>query len=70
MRTIFRNAKVFTANLEQTSVSDATCLVINDGLVEFVGSNDDSFVETAIAQGCDVQNAEGKTIAPGFIDGY
>jgi hypothetical protein len=69
MRTILRNAKVFTANLDSNPASEATCLVINDGLIEFVGSDNDSFVETAMAQGCHVQNLQGKTIAPGFIDG-
>jgi hypothetical protein len=70
MRTIFKNARVFTAASPLIHSNNATCLIVNDGLVEYVGTGEDSFVQTAEAQGCDVQDIQGRTIAPGFIDGY
>ena len=69
MRTIFRNTKVFTAATPQSYPDTANCLVVNNGLIEYVGLEDDTFVKTAEAQGCDVRDVQGKTIAPGFIDG-
>lgn len=68
MRQLFRSGRLFTGSLDDRPAK--TCLVVNDGLVEYTGFEEDSFVQTAISQGCDVQDVRGQTIAPGFIDGY
>ena len=69
MRTIFKNARVFTAVLPQSQPGHPTCMIVNDGFIEYVGADDDVLVKTAEAQGCTVQDVHGRTIAPGFIDG-
>ncbi len=69
MRTIFRNAQVFSAVLPQSDATRTNCFVVNESLIEYVGAEDDEFVKRARAQNYEIQDVQGRTIAPGFIDG-
>jgi predicted amidohydrolase YtcJ len=68
MRQVYKNGRIFSGATD-SSLSH-TCLVVNDGLVEYTGSEEDSFVQTAISQRCEVRDVGGRLLAPGFIDGY
>ncbi|KAH8169428.1 amidohydrolase family protein [Sarocladium implicatum] len=48
----------------------ADCLVVKNGIIEFVGSRDDPAVKAAQDGDATVKDAEGKVILPGFIDGH
>lgn len=71
MRTIFKNAKIFTGGAERESESfKYNSLVINDELIEYVGKETDEPVVTAVNDGARVYDLGDQTIAPGFFDGH
>jgi predicted amidohydrolase YtcJ len=70
MRTVFKNAKIFTGGQDATAYGKHTCMIINDDLIEHVGNDNDAEVEAAIKDSAEVLDLANKTLAPGFIDGH
>ncbi|EXJ75421.1 uncharacterized protein A1O5_02117 [Cladophialophora psammophila CBS 110553] len=71
MRTVFRNARVFTGSQDASSYGKHSCMVINGDLIEHVGNGSDAVVEAATREGANVVDLDNKqTLAPGFIDGH
>lgn len=71
MRTVFKNAKIFTGDVEkEAGVFQHNSIVINDDLIEYVGTETDDAVVAAVNDGARVHDAGAQTIAPGFFDGH
>lgn len=71
MRTILKNAKIFTGGDQAESESfKHTSLLINDEVIEYVGIEEDEAMVAAVHDGAKVYDCGGQTIAPGFIDGH
>ncbi|OQV11279.1 hypothetical protein CLAIMM_15139 [Cladophialophora immunda] len=71
MRTVFRNARVFTGSQDASSYGRHSCMIINDDLIEYVGDGSDAAVQAATGGGAKVVDLDNKhTLAPGFIDGH
>ncbi|KIW23668.1 uncharacterized protein PV07_11848 [Cladophialophora immunda] len=71
MRTVFRNARVFTGSQDASSYGKHSCMIINDDLIEYVGDGSDADVQAATGGGAKVVDLDNKhTLAPGFIDGH
>lgn len=69
MKTIFRDARIFTG-LGHDLEAHADCLLIDDDLIEHVGKIDDAVVSEARQSGAHEVNVGGRLISPGFIDGH
>jgi len=71
MRTIFKNAKIFTGAAQAESEGfKHSSLLINDEVIEYVGTEEDQAIVAATQDGAEVHDLGGKTIAPGFFDGH
>ncbi|KAH0832535.1 amidohydrolase family protein [Fonsecaea pedrosoi] len=71
MRTVFRNARVFTGSEDASSYGMHTCIMINGDRIEYVGDGSDAAVHAATNEGAKVVDLDNKhTLAPGFIDGH
>ncbi|KIY00010.1 uncharacterized protein Z520_04647 [Fonsecaea multimorphosa CBS 102226] len=72
MRTVFRNARVFTGSQDASSYGKHSCMIVNDDLIEYVGDGSDAaVVQAAAEQGAKVVDLDSRhTLAPGFIDGH
>lgn len=66
MTTVIRNAQIFTGNIKEQGLSTATCLVVEDGHITYVGDENNAAVTNASGQVLDLQ---GHVVAPSFIDG-
>lgn len=62
MKTVIHHAKVY---VEKGHFEEA--LLIEDGIIRMVGSNDDVL---AAASGAEMIDAQGHTVVPGFIDSH
>lgn len=67
MRTIFKNARIFTALADGNGEHD--CMIIAGDKIEYVGNGKDSLVRQLEAEGAEVRDIDGGLLAPGFIDG-
>ncbi|KAK6080854.1 amidohydrolase family protein [Seiridium cupressi] len=70
---IFVNGKVFLNETHpglDTEPSFADALYIRDGIIQHVGSQEDSTIVAARAAGAAVRDLKGRTLLPGFIDGH
>ncbi|KAK5051917.1 hypothetical protein LTR84_002720 [Exophiala bonariae] len=71
MRTVFKNAKIFTGLAETAAESFRhNSVVIQDELIEYVGTETDETVVAAVKDGARVYDVGAQTIAPGFFDGH
>ncbi|KAG9774757.1 hypothetical protein ABEF93_005131 [Exophiala dermatitidis] len=70
MRTVLQNAQVFTGSNVESEKLKHTCMVINDDLIEHVGSKEDDAVVAATKDGARLVDLTGHTLAPGFVDGH
>jgi predicted amidohydrolase YtcJ len=70
MRTVFKNARVFTGSQAESAYGQHSCIIVNDDLIEYVGNDDDRQVEIATKEGATVRDLAQQTLAPGFIDGH
>lgn len=71
MRTVFKNAKIFTGVPGNESDSfQHNSLVINDNIIEHVGIETDEAVAAAVENGARVYDVGAQTISPGFFDGH
>ena len=70
--TVLHNAKVYQSSTDGNSevMSFAASLVIKDGVIQHVGSENDEAVTTATGAGAEVRDLQGQTVLPGFIDGH
>jgi predicted amidohydrolase YtcJ len=74
MFSVFCNGWIFI-NSSQTQIQTgghifATCMIVKDDLIAYVGSKEDSDVQQAIDSGAQVHDLSQKVILPGFIDGH
>ncbi|KIX03333.1 uncharacterized protein Z518_06885 [Rhinocladiella mackenziei CBS 650.93] len=70
MRTVFKNARVFTGSKLIAEDQTNSCLIINDDLIDHVGFDSDAAVEAAVKDGAKVVDVDRHTLAPSFIDGH
>jgi predicted amidohydrolase YtcJ len=48
----------------------ASCMVIKNGLIDHIGTEDDAIVVEAKSNGAKTQDLGGQTVLPGFVDGH
>ncbi|PTB74908.1 amidohydrolase 3 [Trichoderma longibrachiatum ATCC 18648] len=48
----------------------AECMIIRDGIIQYVGPEKDAEVEAAKAAGATIKDLDNHTVLPGFIDGH
>ena len=70
MRTVLKNARVFTGAEDVSAYGTHSCLIVKDDFIEYVGSDADGPVEAATKEGSKVIDLKQRTLAPGFIDGH
>lgn len=70
MRTVLKNTQMFTGVETKSEDLKHTCIVVNDDLIEHVGSHTDDAVVSATENGAATVDLQGQTLAPGFIDGH
>ncbi|KFA46845.1 hypothetical protein S40293_05618 [Stachybotrys chartarum IBT 40293] len=71
--TVIKNAKIFQSSPEPSSQEVprfADCLIVKDGTIQFVGSEQDPAVLDASAEGAMVEDLQGSMVLPGFVDGH
>ncbi|PNY27530.1 amidohydrolase YtcJ [Tolypocladium capitatum] len=70
--TVLLNARVYRSSTDGTdeTPSFAACLVIEDGVIQHVGSETAEAATAAKANGAEVRDLQGQTVLPGFIDGH
>jgi predicted amidohydrolase YtcJ len=64
--TVYYNGDILTMNGESATYVDA--LVVRDGKIEFAGSSSEAMA--VAGAGHKMNNLQGKTLVPGFIDGH
>lgn len=69
MKTLYTNARVFTA-LGDDLDANLNCLLISDDLVEHVGDANDATIAEARRAGVEEVDIGGRLICPGFVDGH
>lgn len=67
MTVLYHNGFVVTGRREQDLSQPCTCLVVDDGVIAFVGDSDDPLVRD-VKHDREV-DLEARTVVPGFIDG-
>ncbi|PTB54499.1 hypothetical protein M431DRAFT_507934 [Trichoderma harzianum CBS 226.95] len=70
---VLLNGKVYQS--PETGAADvgpsfAECMIIRDGIIQYVGSEADTEVAAAKAAGATVKDLGNQTVLPGFIDGH
>ncbi|KIW65917.1 hypothetical protein PV04_08131 [Phialophora macrospora] len=70
MRTVFKNARVFTGSQTESAYGQHSCMIVNDDVIEYVGIDADPEVEAATKEGATVRDLGQQTLVPGFIDGH
>lgn len=69
MRTLFRNARIFTA-IDDDLDLELNCLLTSGDTIEHVGRQDDAIIAEARESGIEEVDVNGRLICPGFIDGH
>lgn len=69
MRTLFRNARIFTAVGDDLDL-ELDCVLINGDLIEHVGRAEDAIISEARKEVIEEVNVNRRLICPGFIDGH
>ncbi|KAL7787238.1 amidohydrolase 3 [Trichoderma afarasin] len=70
--TLFTNGKFF-ADQGKGQEHDAKfhdCMLVENGRIEYIGSDDANIRSVAASKGADVRDLEGRHVLPGFIDGH
>ncbi|KAK5992100.1 Putative amidohydrolase YtcJ-like protein [Cladobotryum mycophilum] len=70
---LFINGKIYQppeVEPENAVPSFAECMIVQDGVIQYVGSEQDNAVIEAKANGAAVKDLAGQTVLPGFIDGH
>lgn len=70
MRTVLKNARVFTGSDAAAEHGKHSCIIVKDDLIEYVGNTSDAQVVAATDDGATVVDLGEQTLAPGFIDGH
>ncbi|KAL6860844.1 amidohydrolase 3 [Trichoderma novae-zelandiae] len=71
--TVLVNGRVYQSpetNAVDVGPSFAECIIIRDGIIQYVGAEADSEVEAAKAAGATIKDLGNHTVLPGFIDGH
>lgn len=69
--TVLLNGQIYQSPSDSSlSPVLASCMVIKDGCVSHIGSEQDEFVASARQSGATVKNLHGQIVLPGFIDGH
>lgn len=70
MKSIFKNARIFTAQANKPQIFEQGALLISDGVIEHVGNATDPEIAAASSQDVEVIDVSGRTIVPSFFDGF
>ncbi|KIW13199.1 hypothetical protein PV08_08386 [Exophiala spinifera] len=70
MKTVFKNARIFTGSSDSADHFKHSCMVVQDDVIEHVGSWSDPQVAAAQKDGAEVFDMDQRTLAPGFVDGH
>ncbi|KAK5075372.1 hypothetical protein LTS08_001560 [Lithohypha guttulata] len=68
-KTLLLNARIFTG-LGDSPEPAATCILVDNGLIEHIGGSEDAEVQHARQVGVHEHDVGGRMIVPGFIDGH
>ncbi|OAA38327.1 amidohydrolase family protein [Metarhizium rileyi] len=69
--TVFLNGHIYQSPTNNTdNPTFASCMVIRHDSVQYIGSEKDAAVVAAIQSGAVIQDLNGQTVLPGFIDGH
>ncbi|KAL7917899.1 amidohydrolase 3 [Trichoderma austrokoningii] len=69
--TLFINGKFFATQDETNSQAKFyECMLVENGIIEYIGSADADIRALASAKGAAVQDLNGRHVLPGFIDGH
>ncbi|KAK2599176.1 hypothetical protein QQS21_005366 [Conoideocrella luteorostrata] len=69
--TVLLNGQIYHASTDQNlPPSFSSCMVIKDGHIAHIGSEQDEHVLTAKQSGATIKDLSGQTVLPGFIDGH
>ncbi|TFB05758.1 Putative amidohydrolase YtcJ [Trichoderma ghanense] len=71
--TLFTNGKFFTTQEGDGNDHDARfheCMLVENGMIEYVGSDDANIRAVAASKGTEVRDLDGSHVLPGFIDGH
>ncbi|KAL7819115.1 amidohydrolase 3 [Trichoderma gracile] len=70
---LFTNGKFFTTQGGDENGRDARfheCMLVENGIIEYVGSDDADIRAAAASKGAAVRDVDGSHVLPGFIDGH
>lgn len=68
---ILTNARIFAnSSAQQRDVNFSSCMVIENGKVLHVGSEDDTLVQTLLNSGAEVTDLDQQLVVPGLIDAH
>jgi predicted amidohydrolase YtcJ len=69
--TIFQSGRLFVSQKDgNDALCFQSCMLVQDGLIKHVGSEDDSIIVKSKENGAAVEDLAGKVVLPGFIDGH
>lgn len=69
--TLFTNGRFFTTDdSERKTAKFAQCMLVEDGIISYVGDDTQHAAQLAAAKGADVRDLNGDHVLPGFIDGH
>jgi predicted amidohydrolase YtcJ len=69
--TVLVNGKIYqTSALSSDDPIFAECMIIRDGIIQYVGPEAGAEVDAAKAAGASIKDLEHRTVLPGFIDGH
>ncbi|EHK21428.1 uncharacterized protein TRIVIDRAFT_70570 [Trichoderma virens Gv29-8] len=70
--TLFANGKFFATQSEggEQDAQFHECMLVENGIIQYVGSDDASIRALAASKGADVRDLDGYHVLPGFIDGH
>ncbi|KOS23295.1 putative amidohydrolase [Escovopsis weberi] len=67
---LFVNGRIYQSPAPDGSPAFAQCMIVQDGLIHHIGSEDDEPVLAAKAVNAPTTDLAGRTVLPGFIDGH
>ena len=67
---IFLNARIYVGTNDGKFPKFAECLILRNGLIQYVGSAEENVVARAKEDGAQLLDLKNKFILPGFIDGH
>lgn len=69
--TVFLNGQIYQSPTDtKDSHAFASCMIIQNGTIQHIGSEQDEAINIAKESGATVKDLNGQTVLPGFIDGH